>query len=61
MEKKRLIKVIDGDGSVTYFYLNNSQCDLLEYLYTNDFLRHFEVEFDIPDPDDSIRRTHNLS
>ena len=37
MEEKRLVMIEQYSG-ITYLKLNKSQCDLLEYLYKNDYL-----------------------
>ena len=44
MEEKRLVR-IDYYDNVSYFKLNESQCDLLRYLYNNDYLDP-EVDFE---------------
>jgi hypothetical protein len=46
MEEKILV-MIEQDDYITYFKLNESQCDLLKYLYNNGYLEHADVEFDV--------------
>jgi hypothetical protein len=41
MKEKRLV-MIEQDGCVTYFKLNESQCDLLSYLYRNGYLESID-------------------
>lgn len=47
MEKKRLV-LIEQDGYIAYFKLEESQCVLLKYLWDNGYLdEHTNIEFDV--------------